>query len=281
MSENTKIMAGKCGLVTGCANDRSIAFGIAKQLAAQGAELAFTYQTDRLAKRVVPLAEQLGSKIVLPMDVGSSDSIDAAFAEIDKQWDGIDFLVHSIAFSDRDELNGQYLDTSRDNFAATMDVSVYSLIALAQRAAPRMKEGGSIITLSYLGAERVMTNYNVMGVAKAALEASVRYLAVDLGPRGIRVNAISAGPVRTLASAGISNFNVMLRWSEINSPLRRNVSLDEIGNTAMFLLSDMGTGITGETVHVDSGYHAVGMAALEETEALGELLDSIKSNKAV
>lgn len=263
MSEQAPLMQGKKGLVMGVANDRSIAWGIAKAAADHGATLGFTYQGDALEKRVRPLAESVNSPLVLSCDVTNADSMDAVFAEVEKTWGKMDFLVHAIAFSDKDELKGQYLDTSRDNFLRTMDISCYSLTALAQRAAPLMNDGGSIVTLTYYGAERVMPHYNVMGVAKAALEASVRYLAVDLGNRGIRVNAISAGPIKTLAASGIGDFRYILKWNEYNSPLKRTVTIDEVGDSALYLLSDLSRGVTGEVHHVDSGYHTIGMKAVD------------------
>jgi len=279
MSEQAPLMQGKKGLVMGVANDRSIAWGIAKAAADHGATLGFTYQGDALEKRVRPLAESVSSPLVVPCDVTNADSMDAVFAAVEKTWGKLDFLVHAIAFSDKDELKGQYLDTSRDNFLRTMDISCYSLTALAQRAAPLMNEGGSIVTLTYYGAERVMPHYNVMGVAKAALEASVRYLAVDLGNRGIRVNAISAGPIKTLAASGIGDFRYILKWNELNSPLRRNVTIDEVGGAGLYLLSDLGSGVTGEVHHVDCGYHTVGMVAVDAADEVSELLASLNGNK--
>lgn len=261
MSNN--LMAGKRGLIMGLANDKSIAWGIAKQLADAGAELAFSYQGDALKKRVDPLAAQLGSSIVLPCDVGDEASIDALFEGLAEQWDNLDFIVHAIGFSDKNELRGRYVDTSRANFALSMDISVYSFTAVVKRAEKMMKEGGSCLTLTYYGAEKVMPHYNVMGVAKAALEASVQYLAEDLGKDGIRVNAISAGPIKTLAASGIGDFRYIMKWNEHNSPLRRNVTIDEVGKSALFLLSDLGSGTTGENLHVDAGYHIVGMKAVD------------------
>jgi enoyl-[acyl-carrier protein] reductase I len=276
MVGSESLMAGKRGVVLGVANDKSIAWGIAKAAAEAGAELAFTYQGDALEKRVRPLAQSLGSDIVLPCDVTDAASMDSVFATLKEVWGEFDFLVHAIAFSDKDELKGQYLQTSRDNFLRTMDVSCYSLTALVQRAAPMMREGGSILTLTYYGAERVMPHYNVMGVAKAALEASVRYLAADLGAQGIRVNAISAGPIKTLAASGIGDFRYILKWNELNSPLRRNVTIDQVGGAGLYLLSDLSTGVSGEVHHVDSGYHTVGMVAVDQAEAVGELLNGLK-----
>ncbi|ALG71061.1 enoyl-ACP reductase [Azospirillum thiophilum] len=275
MSNPMPLMAGKRGLIMGVANDRSIAWGIASTLAQHGAELAFTYQGDALLKRVKPLAEQVGAKLVLPCDVTDEASIDATFAAIETEWGGLDFVVHAIAFSDKNELDGLYLDTTRANFLRTMDISCYSFTAVAQRAVPLMKDGGSLLTLSYYGAERVMPHYNVMGVAKAALEASVRYLAVDLGGRGIRVNAISAGPIKTLAASGIGDFRYILKWNELNAPLKRNVTIQEVGGAGLFLMSDLGSGVTGEVMHVDSGYHTVGMVAVDEAAEVASLLGSL------
>lgn len=253
------LMAGKRGLIMGVANNRSIAWGIAQALAAQGAEIAFTYQGDALKKRVEPLAADLGSKVVLPCDVTDSASIDALFAELQKTWGTMDFLVHAIAFSDKNELDGRYVDTSESNFTQTMLVSCFSFTALAARAEKLMPNGGAMLTLTYYGAEKVMPHYNVMGVAKAALEASVRYLAADLGKGAIRVNAISAGPIKTLAASGISDFRYILRWNEYNSPLRRTVTLEDVGGAGVYLLSDLSKGVTGEVHHVDAGYHVQGM----------------------
>tara|TARA_R110000787_G_scaffold277282_1_gene386545 strand:+ start:372 stop:1199 length:828 start_codon:yes stop_codon:yes gene_type:complete len=261
MSNN--LMKGKRGLIMGLANDKSIAWGIAKQLADAGAELAFSYQGDALKKRVDPLAASLGSDIVLPCDVGDEASIDALFAGLAERWDSLDFVVHAIGFSDKNELRGRYVDTTRGNFALSMDISVYSFTAVVQRAEKMMKNGGSCLTLTYYGAEKVMPHYNVMGVAKAALEASVKYLAEDLGKDGIRVNAISAGPIKTLAASGIGDFRYIMKWNEYNSPLRRNVTIDEVGKSALYLLSDLGSGTTGENLHVDAGYHVVGMKAVD------------------
>ncbi|MGY8937387.1 MAG: enoyl-ACP reductase FabI [Alphaproteobacteria bacterium] len=277
MTDSSTIMAGKRGLVMGVANVRSIAWGIAETVAKHGAEVAFTFQGEALEKRVRPLAESIGSTHVMPCDVTDDASIDAVFAELKESWGSIDFVVHAIAFSDKDELKGKYIETSRDNFVKTLDISCYSLTAVAQRAAPLMTDGGSIVTLTYYGAERVMPHYNVMGVAKAALEASVRYLAVDLGGQGIRVNAISAGPIKTLAASGIGDFRYILKWNELNSPLRRNVGIDEVGGSGLYLLSDLGSGVTGEVHHVDCGYHVVGMVAVDAAEEVSELLSSIKS----
>lgn len=253
------LMAGKRGLIMGVANNRSIAWGIAKAVVAQGAEVALTYQGDALKKRVEPLAAELGSKVVLPCDVTDKSSIDSLFAELGKVWGKLDFLVHAIAFSDKNELDGRYVDTTETNFTQTMLVSCFSFTALAQRAEKLMSEGGSLVTLTYYGAEKVMPHYNVMGVAKAALEASVRYLAADLGKNGIRVNAISAGPIKTLAASGISDFRYILRWNEYNSPLRRTVTIEDVGGAGVYLLSDFSKGVTGEIHHVDAGYHVQGM----------------------
>ena len=260
---SSQLMQGKRGLIMGLANDKSIAWGIAKALADAGAELAFSYQGEALLKRVGPLAEQLGSDTVLPCDVSDMDSVDALFAELEKKWGKMDFIVHAIGFSDKNEMRGRYVDTTRENFLMTMDISVYSFTAVVQRAAKMMTDGGSCLTLTYYGAERVMPHYNVMGVAKAGLEASVRYLAEDLGKDRIRVNAISAGPIKTLAASGIGDFRYILKWNEYNSPLRKNVSIDEVGGSALYLLSDLSTGVTGETHHVDAGYHVVGMKAVD------------------
>lgn len=279
MSETCKLMAGKRGLIMGVANDRSIAWGISKALSEQGAELAFTYQGEALERRVRPLAESLNAEILLPCDVTDDESVSSVFETLKKEWGGIDFIVHGIAFSDKDELNGLYLDTSRDNFLKTMDISVYSFTHVAREAAKIMNEGGSMLTLTYYGAEQVMPHYNVMGVAKAALEASVRYLASDLGGRNIRVNAISAGPIKTLAANGIGDFRHILRWNELNSPLRRNVTTDDVGGSGLYLLSDLSSGVTGEVHHVDSGYHTVGMLAVDAVEETAELLANIAARK--
>jgi enoyl-[acyl-carrier protein] reductase I len=268
-------MKGKRGLIMGVANDRSIAWGIAEMAHAHGAELAFTFQGEALEKRVRPLAEGIGSKIVLPCDVTDMASIDATFSAIEKEWGGLDFVVHAIAYSDKNELDGKYLDTTRDNFLKTMDISVYSFTAVAQRAVPLMKNGGSLITMSYYGAQMVMPHYNVMGVAKAALEASVRYLANDVGPQGIRVNAISAGPIKTLAASGIGDFRYILKWNELNAPLRRNVTIQDVGGAGLFLLSDLGAGVTGEVMYVDSGYNTIGMVQVDSAKQTAELLNGI------
>jgi enoyl-[acyl-carrier protein] reductase I len=275
MTVPSPLLQGKRGLIMGVANDRSIAWGIASACAAQGAELAFTYQGDALHKRVKPLAESVGSTHVLPCDVTDHASIDAVFRTLERDWGRLDFLVHGIAFSDKNELDGLYLNTTRDNFLRTMDISCYSFTAVAQRAVPLMTEGGSLLTLTYYGAERVMPHYNVMGVAKAALEASVRYLAVDLGGRAIRVNAISAGPIKTLAASGIGDFRYILKWNELNAPLKRNVTIEQVGGAGLYLLSDLGSGVTGEVHHVDCGYHTVGMVAVDNAAETAELLQSL------
>jgi enoyl-[acyl-carrier protein] reductase I len=275
MTSTPALMSGKRGLIMGVANDRSIAWGIAQALHTHGAELAFTYQGDALGKRVKPLAESVGAAHVLPCDVTDEASLDAVFAMLKEAWGTLDFVVHAIAFSDKAELDGLYLDTSRANFARTLDISCYSFTAVCQRAVPLMADGGSLLTLTYYGAERVMPHYNVMGVAKAALEASVRYLAMDLGPRAIRVNAISAGPIKTLAASGIGDFRYILRWNELNAPLRRNVTIGEVGNAGLFLLSDLGTGVTGEVMHVDAGYHVVGMVAVDSAAETAKLLTGL------
>ena len=253
------LMAGKRGLVMGVANDRSLAWGIARSAAEHGAELAFTYQGEALAKRVGPLAESLGSNVLLPCDVSDDVALDSVFADIQSRWGGLDFVVHAIAFSDKEELKGRYVDTSAENFSQTMQISCYSFTAVCRRAASLMKNGGSLLTLSYYGAERVIPHYNVMGVAKAALEASVRYIAADLGGEGIRVNAISAGPIKTLAASGVGDFRYILKWNELNSPLQRNVTIEDVGGAALYLLSDLSSGVTGAIHHVDAGYHVVGM----------------------
>jgi enoyl-[acyl-carrier protein] reductase I len=257
----TGLMAGKRGLIMGLANDKSLAWGISKALAAQGAELAFSYQGEALKKRVGPLAQELGSDFLIECDVADMDNLDRAFADIEARWGRLDFLVHAIGFSDKNELRGKFVDTSLDNFLLTMNISAYSFVAVTRRARALMPEGGSIVTLTYYGAEKVIPHYNVMGVAKAALEASVKYLAMDLGPEKIRVNAISAGPIKTLAASGIGDFRYILKWNEYNSPLRRNVTIDDVGGAALYLLSDLASGVTGEIHHVDGGYNVVGMKA--------------------
>lgn len=263
MPGNGGLLQGKRGLIMGVANNRSIAWGIAKACQEAGAELALTYQGEAFKKRVGPLADDLGAAVVGHCDVTEPETIDAVFAEVEKLWGKIDFVVHAIAFSDKDELTGRFVETSSENFRRTMDISVYSLTAVVQRAEKLMSEGGSILTLTYYGAEKVMPHYNVMGVAKAALEASVRYLAVDLGPSQIRINAVSAGPIKTLAASGIGDFRYILKWNEYNSPLRRSTTIQEVGDSAVYLLSDMSRGVTGEIHHVDSGYHTVGMKAVD------------------
>ncbi len=257
------LMSGKRGLVMGVANDRSLAWGIAKTLHEHGAGLAFTYQGEALGRRVRPLAESLGSDFVLEADVTSEASLDEVFATIERQWGRLDFLVHAIAFSDKNELTGKYLNTSRGNFLRTMEISCFSFTDLCRRAAPLMTAGGSLLTLTYAGAERVMPHYNVMGVAKAALEASVRYLAADLGGDNIRVNAISAGPIKTLAAYGIGDFHYILKWNQLNAPLQRNTTIEDVGGAGLYLLSDLSAGVTGEVHHVDSGYHVVGMKRVD------------------
>ena len=254
-------MKGKRGLIMGLANDRSLAWGIAKAVADEGAELAFAYQGEALEKRVRPLAEQLGSSLLIDCDVSSMEAIDKAFAELKSKWQTLDFVVHAIGFSDKNELRGKFVDTSVDNFLMTMNISVYSFVAIAQRARAMMNPGGSLLTLTYYGAEKVIPHYNVMGVAKAGLEASVKYLAMDLGPEGIRVNAISAGPIKTLAASGIGDFRYIMKWNELNAPLRRNVTIEDVGGAGLYLLSDLASGVTGEIHHVDSGYNVVGMKA--------------------
>ncbi len=263
MAASGGMMAGKRGLIMGLANNRSIAWGIAKACATQGAEIALTWQGDAMRKRVEPLATELGAWAVGHCDVADQSTIDSVFDAIAAKWGRLDFLVHAIGFSNKDELTGRYVETSRDNFLMTMDISVYSFTALARAAEPLMTDGGSLLTLTYYGAEKVMPHYNVMGLAKAALEASVRYLAVDMGGKGIRVNAISAGPMKTLAASGIGDFRYILKWNELNSPLKRNSTIDEVGDAAMFLMSDLGRGVTGEVMHVDAGYHVVGMKAVD------------------
>ena len=260
------LMAGKRGLIMGLANDKSLAWGIARQLAEHGAEMAFSYQGEALKKRVGPLAEQLGSDFLIECDVSDMAALDRAFETLAARWETIDFIVHAIGFSDKNELRGKYVDTSLDNFLMTMNISAYSLVAVAKRAQPMMTEGGSILTLTYYGAEKVMPHYNVMGVAKAALETSVQYLANDLGPQNIRVNAISAGPIKTLAASGIGDFRYILKWNELNSPLRRNVTIDDVGGSGLYFLSDLSSGVTGETHHVDAGYHVVGMKQVDAPE---------------
>ena len=273
MDNKNGLLAGKKGLIMGVANNRSIAWGIAKAVADEGADVAFTYQGDALKKRVEPLANLVGSNISLNCDVTSDESMDEVFSKLKNEWGNLDFFVHAIAYSDKEELTGLYLDTSRENFNRTMDISVYSFTALAKRAAEMMNDGGSMLTLTYYGSERVMPHYNVMGVAKAALEASVRYLAVDLGGRNIRVNGLSAGPMKTLAASGIGDFRYILKWNEYNSPLKRNVTLDDVGGAGLYLLSPLSSGVSGETHHVDCGYHVVGMKAVDAPD-----ISVVKSN---
>ena len=279
MTSPAPLMAGKKGLIMGVANDRSIAWGIAKAVSGHGAEIAFTYQGEALKKRVMPLAESIGCEVVLPCDVTDTESLDAVFDVLRERWGKLDFVVHAIAFSDKEQLKGRYIDTTADNFAATMLISCYSFTAVCQRAQPLMPEGGSLLTLTYFGAERVMPHSNVMGVAKAALEASVRYLADDLGRQGIRVNAMSAGPMKTLAASGIGDFRYILKWNQYNSPLRRNVTLEDIGGSGIYLLSELSSGVTGEVHHVDSGFHVVGMLAVDAAADVQEMLESFKPQK--
>ena len=255
------LMDGKRGLIMGLANDKSLAWGIAKQLRAQGADLAFSYQGEALAKRVRPLAEELGSDFLIDCDVSDMDALDTAFATLATRWPTIDFVVHAIGFSDKSQLRGKYYDTTLDNFLMTMNISAYSFVAVAKRARAMMPNGGSLLTLTYYGAEKVIPHYNVMGVAKAALETSVKYLAVDLGPENIRVNGVSAGPIQTLAARGIGDFNYILKWNELNSPMRRTVTIDDVGGAGLYLLSDLASGVTGEIHHVDAGYNVIGMKA--------------------
>ena len=255
------LMAGKRGLIMGLANDRSLAWGIAKALHSQGAQMAFSYQGESLEKRVRPLAAELGSDLLIDCDVADMAALDAAFGQLEKSWGGLDFVVHAIGFSDKNELRGNYVDTSLDNFLMTMNISVYSFTAVARRARAMMPNGGSLLTLTYYGAEKVIPHYNVMGVAKSALETSVKYLAMDLGPENIRVNAVSAGPIKTLAASGIGDFRYIMRWNEYNSPLRRNVTIEDVGGAGLYLLSDLAAGVTGEIHHVDAGYNVIGMKA--------------------
>ncbi|WP_455477643.1 enoyl-ACP reductase FabI [Bartonella sp. B41] len=263
MANSNGLLCGKRGLILGLANNRSIAWGIAKSASAAGAELAFTYQGEAMRRRVEPLAEELRGVICGHCDVSDGESIDAVFSKIEREWGGLDFLVHAIGFSNKDELNGRYVDVSESNFMMTMNISVYSLTAITRRAEKLMPGGGSILTLTYYGAEKVVPNYNVMGVAKAALEASVKYLAVDLGPKNIRVNAVSAGPIKTLAASGIGDFRYILKWNEYNTPLRRTVTIEEVGDSALYFLSDLSRSVTGEVHHVDSGYNIIGMKAVD------------------
>ena len=260
---DNKLMSGKKGLVMGVANDRSISWAIAKKAYEYGAELAFTYQGDALGKRVIPLGESVESNIIMPCEVSEASSIKNVFEKINSEWGKLDFVIHGIAFSDKEELKGQYIDTTRSNFTNTMEISVYSFTEVSKFAVPLMNEGGSLLTLTYYGSERVMPHYNVMGVAKAALEASVRYLAVDLGSKNIRVNSLSAGPMKTLAASGIGDFRYILKWNELNSPLKRNVTQDDVGGAGVYLISDLSTGVSGENHHVDCGYHVVGMKSVD------------------
>lgn len=279
MTSPVPLMAGKKGLIMGVANDRSIAWGIAKAVSGHGAEIAFTYQGEALKKRVMPLAESIACEVVLPCDVTDTKSLDAVFEVLRERWGKLDFVVHAIAFSDKEQLKGRYIDTTADNFAMTMLISCYSFTAVCQRAQKLMAEGGSLLTLTYFGAERVMPHYNVMGVAKAALEASVRYLADDLGRQGIRVNAMSAGPMKTLAASGIGDFRYILKWNQYNSPLRRNITLEDVGGAGIYLLSELSSGVTGEVHHVDSGFHVVGMLAVDAAADVQEMLESFKPQK--
>ncbi len=273
MSGQAGILSGKRGLVMGVANERSIAWGIARQASEQGAELAFTFQGDALEKRVRPLAESVNAKLVAPCDVTDQASMDALFEHLGNTWDKIDFVVHAVAFSDKSQLQGRYADTTRENFLRTMDISCFSFTDVSRRAAVLMPDGGALLTLSYYGAERVVPHYNVMGVAKAALEASVRYLATDLGRDKIRVNALSAGPMKTLAASGIGDFRYILKWNELNAPMHRNVTMDDVGGAGVYLVSDLSSGVTGEVHHVDCGYHVVGMMAPESAQEIADLLD--------
>ena len=277
MSDSKALLQGKRGLIMGVANDRSIAWGISKAVVEHGAEIGFTYQGEALEKRVRPLAAQLGSDFLVSADVTDAASLDRAFDEIAKRWGKLDFVVHAIAYSDKDQLKGKYVETTRENFLNSMDISVFSFTDVARRARPLMKEGGSLLTLSYIGAERIIPHYNVMGVAKAALEASVRALAADLGPENIRVNAISAGPIRTLAASGIGDFRYIQKWNELNAPMRRAVTIEDVGGSALYLLSGLGSGVTGEVLHVDNGYHVVGMMAPESAGELSDLLAGFKN----
>lgn len=267
-----QLMAGKKGLIMGLANDRSIAWGIAQALNAHGAQIAISYQNEALEKRVKPLAEQLENALLIKCDVSDSASVEACFKELGEKWGKIDFLVHAIAFSDKDQLRGRTIDTTLDNFLNTMHISCYSFLEACRAASPIMNEGGSIVTLTYLGSERVLPNYNIMGVAKAALEASVRYAAVDMGKQKVRVNAISSGPIKTLAASGIGDFRTILRWNELNAPLQRNVMQTEVGNTALSLLSDLGSAITGEVLHVDCGYNTIAMVNIDNAQESAEVL---------
>lgn len=273
MSGQPGILTGRRGLIMGVANDRSIAWGIARQAAEHGAELAFTFQGEALEKRVRPLAESVNAALIAPCDVTDPQSMDSLFEQVGNTWDRLDFVVHAVAFSDKSQLQGRYADTTRDNFLRTMDISCFSFTDVCRRAEPLMTEGGSLLTLSYYGAERVVPHYNVMGVAKAALEASVRYLATDLGRQNIRVNAMSAGPMKTLAASGIGDFRYILKWNELNAPMHRNVTMDDVGRSGLYLISDLSSGVTGEVHHVDCGYHVVGMMAPESAQDIADLLD--------
>lgn len=277
-STNGTLMAGKRGLILGVANDRSMAWGITRGVVAQGAEVALTYQGEPLLKRVKPLAEQVGCEVVLPCDVTDAASLDELFAELSRRWGTLDFVVHAIAYSDKDELKGRYVDTTAANFRDTMYISCYSFTDICRRAEALMSNGGSLVTLSYMGAERVTPHYNVMGVAKAALEASVRYLAEDLGKQNIRVNALSAGPMKTLAASGIGDFRVILKWNQFNAPLRRNITLDDVAGAGLYLLSDLSSGVTGEVHHVDAGYNVVGMMAPDSAAEIRELLETFPAS---
>src|SRR5512134_193233 len=279
MSAHAPLMAGKRGLVMGVANDRSIAWAIAKAVHAHGGQVALTYQGEALRKRVAPLAQSIGSELVLPCDVADDVSVDAMFETLAESWGRLDFVVHAIAYSDKDQLKGRYVETTAENFSMTMLISCYSFTAVCQRAQRLMSASGSLLTLTYMGSERVMPHYNVMGVAKAALEASVRYLAEDLGRREIRVNALSAGPLKTLAASGIGDFRYILKWNQHNAPLRRNVTLDEVGGSGVYLLSDLSAGVTGETHHVDCGYNIVGMLAVDAAEPIREMLEDFKPQR--
>ena len=272
-------MQNKKGLIMGVANDRSIAWGIAKIIANHGGKIAFTYQGDTLKKRVQPLAESIGSKILIPCDVTDSQSMKNTFKTLENEWGEFDFVVHAIAFANKDELKGKYYNTSAENFNQSMHISCYSFTETCRLAEPLMTNGGSILTLTYYGAEQVMPHYNIMGIAKAALEASVKYLASDLGEKNIRVNAISAGPIKTLAASGIGDFRFILKWNELNSPLKRNVTQDDIGNAAVYLLSEMGSAVTGEIQHVDCGYHTVGMVAVDEARSVSDLLNEFDNKQ--
>ena len=267
-----QLMAGKKGLIMGLANDKSIAWGIAQALNAHGAQIAISYQNEMLEKRVKPLAEQLNNPLLIKCDVSDSSSVEACFKELGEKWGKIDFVVHAIAFSDKDQLRGRTIDTTLDNFTMTMHISCYSFLEACRCASPIMNEGGSIVTLTYLGSERVLPNYNIMGVAKAALEASVRYAAVDMGKQGVRVNAISSGPIKTLAAAGIGDFRTILRWNELNAPLQRNVHQTEVGNMALSLLSDLGSAVTGEVLHVDCGYNTIAMVNIDNAAESADVL---------